>query len=54
MYQYLRPAAVKKLLDEHRSRAANNYKVLFSLVLFEQWLRQAYDTERTTDKQTVA
>jgi asparagine synthase (glutamine-hydrolysing) len=54
MYQYLRPAAVKKLLDEHRSRSANNYKVLFSLVLFEQWLRQAYDTDRTTGKQTVA
>jgi hypothetical protein len=32
---------VKRLLDDHRSRKQDNHKVLFSLVMFEQWLRQA-------------
>jgi asparagine synthase (glutamine-hydrolysing) len=39
MYQYLRPATVQKLFNEHSSRQNNNYKILFSLVLFEEWLR---------------
>ena len=39
MYQYLRPASVRRLLDEHRSRKKDNHKILFSLVVLEQWLR---------------
>jgi asparagine synthase (glutamine-hydrolysing) len=39
MYSLLNPAPVKKLLDEHRSRRQDNHKLLFSLVMFEQWLR---------------
>jgi asparagine synthase (glutamine-hydrolysing) len=39
IYQYLRPAAVQKLLQYHRSGHDDNHKVLFSLVVFEEWLR---------------
>ena len=39
MYNTLNPAPVKKLLEEHQSRRQDNHKLLFSLVMFEQWLR---------------
>ncbi len=39
MFELLKPEAVKDLLDSHRSRREDNHKLLFSLVLFEQWLR---------------
>ena len=41
MYSVLQPAPVKKLLAEHQSRRHDNHKILFSLVMFEQWLRCA-------------
>ena len=39
MYSLLDPVPVKKLLDDHQSRRQDNHKLLFSLVMFEQWLR---------------
>jgi asparagine synthase (glutamine-hydrolysing) len=39
MFQLLKPASVKKLLADHQSRRHDNHKLLFSLVMFEQWLR---------------
>jgi len=39
IYQYLRPAAVGALFDDHVSGRNDNHKILFSLVLFEEWLR---------------
>jgi asparagine synthase (glutamine-hydrolysing) len=39
MYRYLRPQTVQKLFKEHSSRHNNNYKILFSLVVLEEWLR---------------
>jgi asparagine synthase (glutamine-hydrolysing) len=39
IYQYLRPAAVSELCDQHASGQRDNHKILFSLVLFEEWLR---------------
>jgi asparagine synthase (glutamine-hydrolysing) len=39
MYSLLRPEAVRALLDAHRFRSQDNHKLLFSLTLFEQWLR---------------
>jgi asparagine synthase (glutamine-hydrolysing) len=39
MYSVLLPAPVKKLLADHQSRRQDNHKLLFSLVMFEQWLR---------------
>jgi asparagine synthase (glutamine-hydrolysing) len=40
MYGYLQPEPVRRLLDAHRSRQDDHHKVLFSLALLEQWLRQ--------------
>jgi asparagine synthase (glutamine-hydrolysing) len=39
IYGYLRPSAVKQIFEEHRSGQNDNHKVLFSLVVFEEWLR---------------
>jgi asparagine synthase (glutamine-hydrolysing) len=39
MFDLLKPAAVRKLLEDHRSARQDNHKVLFSLVMFEHWLR---------------
>jgi asparagine synthase (glutamine-hydrolysing) len=39
MFEQLRPEPVRKLLEDHRARRQNNHKLLFSLVMFEQWLR---------------
>ena len=39
MFDLLKPHAVQRLLNEHRSGRQDNHKLLFSLVMFEQWLR---------------
>jgi asparagine synthase (glutamine-hydrolysing) len=39
MYGYLRPPVVQRLLHEHQSGQHNHHKLLFSLMVFEQWLR---------------
>jgi asparagine synthase (glutamine-hydrolysing) len=39
MFGLLRPERVRTLVDDHRSGRQDNHKLLFSLVLFEQWLR---------------
>ena len=39
MYRFLQPEAVRHLLDDHRSKRADNHKLLFSLAMVEQWLR---------------
>ncbi len=39
IYQYLRPEAVKNLVAEHSSGRRDNHKILFSLVVLQQWLR---------------
>jgi asparagine synthase (glutamine-hydrolysing) len=39
IYQYIRPAAVRELCEQHASGRQDNHKILFSLVLFEEWLR---------------
>ncbi len=39
MYNYLRQQIIKKLVNEHISGKSDNYKILFSLVVFEEWLR---------------
>ena len=43
MFQFLQPKAVQKLLKEHISGKNNNHKILFSLVVFEEWLRSIVD-----------
>jgi asparagine synthase (glutamine-hydrolysing) len=39
MFSVLNPKPVEKLLAEHQSRRQDNHKLLFSLVMFEEWLR---------------
>ena len=39
IYQYLRPEAVRELFLQHSGGRHDNHKVLFSLVVFEEWLR---------------
>ncbi len=40
MYKYLRPQSVQQLLADHRKGYDDNHKILFSLVAFEEWMRQ--------------
>ena len=40
MFGLLEPHAVRQLLDDHRSGRQDNHKLLFSLVMFEQWMRE--------------
>ena len=46
MFRTLEPGPVKQLLDDHRSRKQDNHKLLFSLVMFEQWLREVQSGHR--------
>jgi asparagine synthase (glutamine-hydrolysing) len=39
MYEYLQPEVVGRLLKDHLSGRHDYHKILFSLVLFEEWLR---------------
>lgn len=39
MFSLLNPEPVQELLEDHRSGKQDNHKLLFSLVMFEQWLR---------------
>jgi asparagine synthase (glutamine-hydrolysing) len=39
MYDYLRPPQVRKLVDQHACGREDNHKILFSLVVLEEWLR---------------
>jgi asparagine synthase (glutamine-hydrolysing) len=39
IYRFLEPASVQALLNEHRAGKRDNHKLLFSLVVLEQWLR---------------
>jgi len=41
MFGLLRPAPVRRLLEAHRLKSQDNHKLLFSLALFEQWLRSS-------------
>ena len=45
MFELLKPESVRKLLEAHRSRRQDNHKLLFSLVMLEQWLRRIRSDE---------
>jgi asparagine synthase (glutamine-hydrolysing) len=42
LYGFLEPRAVHALLEAHGTKQEDNHKVLFSLTLFEQWLRSVH------------
>jgi len=39
IYQHLRSTPVRELFEQHASGREDNHKILFSLVVFEEWLR---------------
>jgi asparagine synthase (glutamine-hydrolysing) len=39
MFELLKPDPVRRMLASHRSGRQDNHKLLFSLVMFEEWLR---------------
>ena len=39
IYQYLRPTVVREIFEQHACGRQDNHKVLFSFVVFEEWLR---------------
>jgi asparagine synthase (glutamine-hydrolysing) len=40
IFEFLKPQPVRSLLESHRLGRDDNHKILFSLVMFEHWLRQ--------------
>jgi len=48
MFELLRPGPVRKLLGDHRSGRQDNHKLLFSLVVFEEWLRSSRSRQPVT------
>ena len=47
MFDLLKPKAVRKLMTDHQSGRQDNHKVLFSLVMIEQWLRGVRSRQTT-------
>jgi asparagine synthase (glutamine-hydrolysing) len=39
IYNYLRPSAVRRMFNQHQSGNTDYHKILFSVVVFEEWLR---------------
>jgi asparagine synthase (glutamine-hydrolysing) len=49
MFGLLNPKPVRRLLEDHQSGRQDNHKLLFSLVMLEQWLRWSWSRrERLT------
>jgi asparagine synthase (glutamine-hydrolysing) len=46
LFELLKPEPVRKLLEAHRSGRQDNHKLLFSLVMLEQWLRGVRSDQR--------
>jgi asparagine synthase (glutamine-hydrolysing) len=53
LYEYLRPEAVRALFEQHRAGRGDHHKILFSLVVFEEWLR-LHDGNRQLQRQLGA
>ena len=45
MFDFLEPGSVRELLNNHRSRRQDNHKLLFSLVMLEEWLRNHHSNK---------
>jgi asparagine synthase (glutamine-hydrolysing) len=46
MYGLLKVEAVGRLFEDHKAGREDNHKILFSLVMLEQWLRSFQSTGR--------
>jgi asparagine synthase (glutamine-hydrolysing) len=54
IYRYLRPVAVQSLFAKHSSGQSDHHKILFSLVVFEEWLRIHFSTKSNSGHRTPA
>ncbi len=50
IFSLLKPDPVRKLLTAHQSGRQDNHKLLFSLVMFEQWLRTIRSNHSRSDE----
>jgi asparagine synthase (glutamine-hydrolysing) len=50
MFALLNPKPVRRLLDGHQAGRHDNHKLLFSLVMVEQWLRAAHLNQRQSSQ----
>ena len=56
MFQMIEPERVRGLFEEHRGGRQDNHKLLFSLVMLEQWLRgmlSGYDQSRHVQESRI-
>ena len=53
MFGLLNPKPVRRLLESHQSGRQDNHKVLFSLVMIEQWLRRVCLATKIQDPQSA-
>lgn len=53
MYEFIEPAIANRLLREHADGQHDNHKILFSLVVFEQWLRGQVSQARHGDARST-
>src|SRR5438270_1215783 len=53
MYDLLEREPIRKLLSEHRSGRQDNHKLLFSLVMVEQWLRLTASNREQSAKASI-
>src|SRR6266436_4810222 len=51
VFGLLDPKPVRRLLEGHQSGREDNHKLLFSLVMFEQWLRATWSYKRPSSVQ---
>jgi asparagine synthase (glutamine-hydrolysing) len=54
LYRYLRPQAVQSLLRRHQSAQGDYHKILFSLVVFETWLRVQSSATASLEPEVVS
>jgi asparagine synthase (glutamine-hydrolysing) len=54
LYRYLRPTTVQSLVRQHQSGRNDYHKILFSLVVFEEWLRIQKSESATLREATPA
>jgi asparagine synthase (glutamine-hydrolysing) len=48
IYKYLTPSAVQGMFKQHQTGDSDNHKILFSLIVFEEWLRSQHSTSTVT------
>jgi len=53
IFELLKAEPVRKLLKDHQSGRQDNHKLLFSLVMFEQWLRGSRSKVTTSVKREL-